>query len=123
MMDIVFSFLRHAVTWISQHPLGATDILFMSASAVTVFLCRYARRRDSVVGTILFICWVYKIYETVTGGRISAPSDVLFSGVIFTVIFSAGGNIMSVVVMSHLADRFKSIWSRVRRPFTFKVKK
>ena len=123
MMEIFLTVFTSVLRWIDTHPLGAADILFKSASAITVFLCRYVRRRDSVVGTALFICWVYQIYQTMTGDRIAASSDVLLSCVIFVVIFSAGGNIMSVVVMSHLADRVKSIWSRVRRPFTFKVKK
>ena len=122
-MNTFLNLLNDAVNWFHQHSLDAVDILFMSASAVTVFLCRYARHRDSIVGTTLFICWVYKIYETAIGDRIAAPSDVLFSVVLFIVIFSAGGNIMSVVVISKLIARLKSIWLLMKRPFTFKVNK
>ncbi|MGF7420510.1 hypothetical protein [Providencia rettgeri] len=95
----------------------------IDTEVITVFLCRYAKRRDSIIGTVLFVCWVYQIYQTAVGERIAASSDVLFSGVLFTVIFSAGGNIMSVVVISKLIARIKSIWLLIKRPFTFMVKK
>ncbi|HEM8304009.1 hypothetical protein J0A78_05455 [Providencia rettgeri] len=116
----IFTDLTH---WVEVHPLDAADISFMLVSAATVFLCRYEKRRDSVVGTILIICWVYQIWETLGGERVSAPSDVVFDGVFFLVIFSAGGNIMSIVVISKLMSRIKSIWLLIKRPFTFMVKK
>ncbi|MCW2254363.1 hypothetical protein M2263_000454 [Providencia alcalifaciens] len=118
-MDTFLNLVADATIWVQANPLDVADILFMSASAMTAFLCRYAKRRDSIVGTILFICWAYQIYETAIGERTSAPSDVLFDGVIFLVIFSAGGNIMSVVVISKLIIRLKSIWLLMKRSFTF----
>ena len=122
-MSAVLNYLNSISLWVDSHPLETVDIFLLLASAVTVFLCRYAKHRDSIVGTALFICWVYQIYETLVGDRISAPSDVLFDGVIFLVIFSAGGNIMSIVVISKLIEKAKSIWLLMMRPFTFKVKK
>lgn len=122
-MDAFLTIFMDIARWIDTHPLGTADILFKSASAITVFLCRYAKRRDSIIGTVLFVCWVYQIYQTAVGERIAASSDVLFGGVLFTVIFSAGGNIMSVVVISKLLARIKSIWLLIKRPFTFMVKK
>ncbi|MGY0378313.1 hypothetical protein ACW2AL_15680 [Providencia sp. PROV170] len=122
-MDTFLTIFTDIARWIDTHPLGAADILFKSASAITVFLCRYAKRRDSIIGTVLFVCWVYQIYQTAAGERIAASSDVLFSGVFFVVIFAVGGNIMSVVVFSKLIARIKSIWLLIKRPFTFMVKK
>lgn len=122
-MDTFLTIFTDIACWIDTHPLGAADILFKSASAITVFLCRYAKRRDSIIGTVLFVCWVYQIYQTAAGERIAASSDVLFSGVFFVVIFAVGGNIMSVVVFSKLIARLKSIWLLIKRPFTFMVKK
>ncbi|EJD6041068.1 hypothetical protein M0J40_RS00275 [Providencia rettgeri] len=122
-MDTFLTIFSDIAYWIDIHPLGTADILFKSASAITVFLCRYVKRRDSIIGTALFICWVYQIYQTVAGDRIAASSDVLLSGILFIVIFSAGGNIMSVVVISKLMSRIKSIWLLIKRPFTFMVKK
>ncbi len=122
-MDTFFCSISQLVDWVELHPWDAADISFMLASAATVFLCQYERTRDSVIGTILIICWVCQIGETIYGGRISAPSDVLFDGVFFVVIFAVGGNIMSVVVFSKLIARLKSIWLLMKRPFTFKVNK
>ncbi|MEQ4692648.1 hypothetical protein [Providencia manganoxydans] len=122
-MENLLLFCNEIISWCKQHPLGATEILFMTGSAITVFLCRYKKFRDSIVGTALFICWIYKVYETTIGDRVSAPSDVLFNGVIFLVIFSAGGNIMSVVVIRHFIEKLKSLWLLIKRPFAFlKVK-
>ncbi|HIE0660123.1 hypothetical protein FT666_22380 [Providencia rettgeri] len=122
-MEAFLSKINQLVNWIELHPWDAADISFMLASAITVFLCPYKKTRDSVVGTILIICWVYQIWETLGGERVSAPSDVVFDGVFFLVIFSAGGNIMSIVVISKLMSRIKSIWLLIKRPFTFMVKK
>lgn len=122
-MDAFLTIFTTVTRWIDINPLGSADILFKSASAITVFLCRYDKRRDSIVGTALFICWIYQVYQTAAGDRIAASSDVLLSGILFIVIFSAGGNIMSVVVISKLMSRIKSIWLLIKRPFTFMVKK
>jgi len=89
------------------------DIWIMGSSASLVFLCRYIKRRDAIVGTALFVCWVYQIYETATGQRISALSDVMFDAILFLIVLSAGGNIMSVVVFDGLHSRwswFKSLF-------------
>lgn len=117
-MENLLLFGNDIISWCKQNPLGATDILFMTGSAITVFLCRYKKFRDSIVGTALFICWIYKVYETTVGDRVSAPSDVLFNGVMFLVIFSAGGNIMSVVVIRHFFEKLKSLWLLIKRPFS-----
>ncbi|MEY0300802.1 hypothetical protein AB7W11_02615 [Providencia manganoxydans] len=66
-MENLLLFGNDIISWCKQNPLGATDILFMTGSAVTVFLCRYKKFRDSIVGTALFICWIYKVYETTVG--------------------------------------------------------
>ncbi|MEY0874348.1 hypothetical protein [Providencia manganoxydans] len=116
-MENLLLFGNDIISWCQQNLLGAADILFMTGSAVTVFLCRYKKFRDSIVGTALFICWIYKVYETTVGDRVSAPSDVLFNGVMFLVIFSAGGNIMSVVVIRHFFEKLKSLWLLIKRPF------
>jgi len=89
------------------------DIWLMGSSASLVFLCRYEKRSDATVGTVLFICWIYQIYETFTGSRDSALSDVLFDSILFLIVLSAGGNIMSVVVFDGLRARwvwFKSLF-------------
>ncbi|HHQ2586096.1 TPA: hypothetical protein ACSPKR_003506 [Providencia rettgeri] len=122
-MDAFLTTLSNIAYWVDTRPLDAADVFFMLASAVTVFLCPYKKTRDSVIGTILIICWICQIGETIYGERISAASDVLFDGVFFIVIFAVGGNIMSVVVFSKLITRLKSIWSLIKRPFTFMVKK
>lgn len=122
-MNTILNYLNSISLWVDSHPLETVDIFLLLASAITVFLCRYAKHSDSIVGTALFICWAYQIYETLVGDRISAPSDVLFDGVIFLIIFSAGGNIMSIVVISKLIEKAKSIGLLMMRPFTFKVKK
>lgn len=122
-MDAFLTTLSEIACWMDTHPLDAADVFFMLASAVTVFLCPYEKTRDSVIGTILIICWVCQIGETIYGERVSAASDVLFDGVFFIVIFAVGGNIMSVVVFSKLIARLKSIWLLIKRPFTFMVKK
>ncbi|MBI6187642.1 hypothetical protein JEP98_00500 [Providencia rettgeri] len=122
-MDAFLTTLSNIAYWVDTRPLDAADVFFMLASAATVFLCPYKKTRDSVIGTILIICWVCQIGETIYGERISAASDVLFDGVFFIVIFAVGGNIMSVVVFSKLITRLKSIWSFIKRPFTFMVKK
>lgn len=122
-METFLARINQLIDWMYLNPWDATDVSLMMASALIVFFCRYEKRRDSIVGTVLFICWIYQIYETVIGKRISAPSDVVFDSVLFIVIFSAGGNIMSVVVVSKLIARLKSIWLLMKRPFTFKVNK
>ncbi|WP_275076871.1 hypothetical protein [Providencia rettgeri] len=122
-MDTFLTIFTNITCWVEAHPLDAADIALMVASAIIAFFCSYERTRDSVVGTVLIICWVYQIWETLGGERVSAPSDVVFDGVFFLVIFSAGGNIMSIVVISKLMSRIKSIWLLIKRPFTFMVKK
>ncbi|HEM7134799.1 TPA: hypothetical protein U2I51_004337 [Providencia rettgeri] len=53
----------------------------------------------------------------------SAPSDVYADLILFLVIFASGGNIMTVIVVSKLVTRIKSIWLLIKRPFNFTVKK
>ncbi|MGO2336499.1 hypothetical protein [Providencia sp.] len=122
-MDIFFRFYSEAIAWIDLYFWDAADITLMSSSAVILFLCRYPRIRDALVGTALLIGMVYQIYETLTGLRISAPSDVYTDLILFLVIFASGGNIMTVIVISKLIARLKSIWLQIKRPFTFMVKK
>ncbi|MDH2394621.1 hypothetical protein QDQ39_02230 [Providencia rettgeri] len=122
-MDAFLTIFTNITCWVEAHPLDAADIALMVASAIIAFFCSYERTRDSIVTNILIVCWVYQIGETLAGERISAPSDVVFDAVIFLVILSAGGNIMSVVVISKLMSRIKSIWLLIKRPFTFMVKK
>ena len=122
-METFLERINQLMDWMYLNPWDAADVGLMMASALIVFFCRYEKRRDSIVGTVLFICWIYQIYETVMGKRVSAPSDVVFDGALFIVIFSAGGNIMSIVVISKLVTRIKSIWRLVKQPFTFMVKK
>lgn len=122
-MDTFLTTLSNIAYWVDTRPLDAVDVFFMLASAVTVFLCPYKKTSDSVIGTILIICWICQIGETIYRERISAASDVLFDGVFFVVIFAVGGNIMSVVVFSKLIARLKSIWRLIKLPFTFMVKK
>ena len=83
------------------------DIWLMGSSASLVFLCNYEKRRDATVGYVLFVCWIYQIYETVTGIRISSLSDVIFDFVLFVYVLAAGGNIMSVAVFAGLRARWK----------------
>lgn len=122
-METFLTIFTNITCWVEAHPLDAADIGLMVASAIIAFLCPYEKTRDSIVTNILIVCWVYQIGETLAGERISAPSDVVFDAVIFLVILSAGGNIMSVVVISKLMSRIKSIWLLIKRPFTFMVKK
>lgn len=122
-METFFKFYSEIIAWLDLYFWDAADITLMSLSAVILFLCRYPRIRDAIVGTALLIGMVYQIYETLTGVRVSAPSDVYTDLILFLVIFSTGGNIMSVVVISLLVARLKSIWRLIKRPFTFMVKK
>lgn len=122
-MDAFFKFYSEIIAWLDLYFWDAADITLMSSSAVILFLCRYPRIRDAIVGTALLIGMVYQIYETLTGSRVSAPSDVYADLILFLVIFASGGNIMTVIVISKLMSRIKSIWSLIRRPFTFMVKK
>ncbi|EOJ8669150.1 TPA: hypothetical protein ACORC2_003943 [Providencia stuartii] len=122
-METFLERINQLMGWMYLNPWDAADVGLMMASALIVFFCRYEMRRDSIVGTVLFICWIYQIYETVMGKRVSASSDVVFDGALFIVIFSAGGNIMSVVVIRHFIEKLKSLWLLIKRPFAFlKVK-
>lgn len=122
-METFFKFYNEIIAWLDLYFWDAADITLMSLSAVILFLCRYPRIRDAIVGTALLIGMVYQIYETLTGSRVSAPSDVYTDLILFLVIFASGGNIMMFIVISLLAARFKSIWLLIKRPFTFMVKK
>jgi len=113
MIEHMITSILSFIGWIVAHPLDAADIAIMLFSLIIVFLCRYPSFRDSVVGAALIISWVYQIYETANGYRVSAPSDVLFDAMFFLIVLSAGGNIMSVVVIDQLARRFKAIKSRL----------
>jgi len=113
MIENMVSSLLSFFSWIVSHPLDAADIAIMLLSLIIVFLCRYPSFRDATVGTALIISWVYQIYETANGYRISAPSDVLFDAMFFLIVLSASGNIMSVVVFDGLHARwtwFKSLF-------------
>ncbi|MEX6325204.1 hypothetical protein AB6F65_10010 [Providencia hangzhouensis] len=122
-METFFKFYSEIIAWLDLYFWDAADITLMSLSAVILFLCRYPRIRDAIVGTALLIGMVYQIYETLTGTRVSAPSDVYADLILFLVIFASGGNIMTVIVVSKLVTRIKSIWRLVKLPFTFTVKK
>lgn len=100
----------------------AIDVTLMSLMALILFLCRYPKTRDAIVGTALFIGMIFQIYETLSGGRISSPSDVYADLTLFLVIFASGGNIMSIVVIGQLQAKVKSIWLLIKRPFISKVK-
>jgi len=89
------------------------DIFIMGLSAISVFLCRYKRRRDAVIGTFLFMVWIYQIYETSLDYRASGPSDVLFDALLLMIIVSTGGNIMSVVA-DNLPKKIQSLKEHLR---------
>nr|WP_283026875.1 hypothetical protein [Providencia rettgeri] len=122
-METFFKLYGEAIAWLDLYFWDAADIALMSLSTLILFLCRYPRTRDAIVGTALLIGMVYQIYETLTGTRVSAPSDVYADLILFLVIFASGGNIMTVIVVSKLVTRIKSIWRLVKLPFTFTVKK
>ncbi len=122
-METFFKLYGEAIAWLDLYFWDAADIALMSLSTLILFLCRYPRTRDAIVGTALLIGMVYQIYETLTGARASAPSDVYADLILFLVIFASGGNIMTVIVVRKLVMRIKSIWRLVKLPFTFMVKK
>lgn len=122
-METFFKFYSEIIAWLDLYFWDAADITLMSLSTLILFLCRYPRIRDATVGTALLIGMVYQIYETLTGSRVSAPSDVYADLILFLVIFASGGNIMTVIVIGKLISRIKSIWSLIKRPFVFMVKK
>lgn len=122
-METFFKLYSEAIAWIDLYFWDAADIALMSLSTLILFLCRYPRTRDAIVGTALLIGMVYQIYETLTGTRVSAPSDAYADLILFLVIFASGGNIMTVIVVRKLVMRIKSIWRLVKLPFTFMVKK
>jgi len=115
MIEHMVSLFLSFVSWVVSRPLDAADIIIMLLSLLIVFLCRYPSFRDSVVGAALIISWVYQIYETANGYRISAPSDVLFDAMFFLIVLSAGGNIMSVVVIANLKAKIKACKNALRR--------
>ncbi|WP_350024783.1 hypothetical protein [Providencia rettgeri] len=122
-METFFKLYGEAIAWLDLYFWDAADIALMSLSTLILFLCRYPRTRDAIVGTALLIGMVYQIYETLTGTRVSAPSDAYADLILFLVIFASGGNIMTVIVVRKLVMRLKSIWRLVKLPFTFMVKK
>lgn len=122
-METFFKLYGEAIAWLDLYFWDAADIALMSLSTLILFLCRYPRTRDAIVGTALLIGMVYQIYETLTGTRVSAPSDAYADLILFLVIFASGGNIMTVIVVRKLVMRIKSIWRLVKLPFTFMVKK
>ncbi|HHR6319367.1 TPA: hypothetical protein ACS737_002902 [Providencia alcalifaciens] len=122
-METFFKLYGEAIAWLDLYFWDAADIALMSLSTLILFLCRYPRTRDAIVGTALLIGMVYQIYETLSGTRVSAQSDVYADLILFLVIFASGGNIMTVIVVSKLVTQIKSIWRLVKLPFTFTVKK
>lgn len=80
-----------------QEIINYTNVVVLILMAIRVFLCNYARRRDSYIGVVLIWLCVWQISQLLTPNDFNTSLSNLFGDAFICIlVFAAKGNIMQV---------------------------
>ncbi|MGS8100419.1 hypothetical protein [Providencia sp. PROV_01] len=80
-----------------QEIINYTNVVVLILMAIRVFLCNYARHRDSFIGMVLIWLCIWQSYQLIKPNDFDASlSNLLGDVFICVLVFAAKGNIMQV---------------------------